>query len=306
MFYTRGVRLTMLEKILEYYKQTSMYTDLGYYTTFVQNLSNDIKELCILQRKQIIHPNAFKDEKIREKKNCFWGNMTEIPLSRLIKEDDIFPTAQSVLAELLRRDNNYSVNREAKNKINVTCRSQSLLLSATLKAKNIPARTRSGFAKYPSDDDIYWDHWITEYYDKHLNRWVLVDADCCLNDVDFNIYDIPRNEFLFSAEVWLKYRNKTMEMNNFGHAAFEMTEENYNRILIPALFYDFHCIMNNEIIYLHEPKYAADKKFQLTSEELIELDNLAKLMLDPDENFEALLEIWNNNLKYRIMTGALN
>ena len=29
-------------------------------------------------------------------------------------------------------------------------------------------------------------------------------------------------------------------------------------------------------------------------------------MLDPDENFDELLQIWNNEPKYRIMSGALN
>ena len=29
-------------------------------------------------------------------------------------------------------------------------------------------------------------------------------------------------------------------------------------------------------------------------------------MLEPDENFDKLLQIWNNEPKYRIMSGALN
>ena len=37
-----------------------------------------------------------------------------------------------------------------------------------------------------------------------------------------------------------------------------------------------------------------------------ELDDLATLMLEPDINFFKLREIWNNNMKYRIMSGGLN
>ena len=44
----------------------------------------------------------------------------------------------------------------------------------------------------------------------------------------------------------------------------------------------------------------------LVKEEYKELDELAKLMLNPNENFYKLLEIWNTNTKYRIMQGALN
>lgn len=43
----------MEKEILEFYKKTSSYTDLGYYREFAKNLSNDIKELCILQKKYI-------------------------------------------------------------------------------------------------------------------------------------------------------------------------------------------------------------------------------------------------------------
>ncbi len=89
----------MENEILEFYKQTSSFTDLGYYKEFAQKLPNDIEELCILQRMQIIHPVVFKDKNIRNRKNCFWGDMSKVSISRLEFEDDIFPTAQSMLAE---------------------------------------------------------------------------------------------------------------------------------------------------------------------------------------------------------------
>lgn len=61
--------------------------------------------------------------------------MTEVPVTRLEYEDDIFPTAQSVIAELLRKNPNYDIKREAKDKVHVTCRRQAILLASILKAK---------------------------------------------------------------------------------------------------------------------------------------------------------------------------
>lgn len=182
------------EKILEFYKKTSSYTHLGFYKDFAKNLPNKIKELCLLQRHQIIHPVNLMDEK-RHNKNSFYGNMTKIPETRLIFEDDIFPTAQSVLAELLTKDPKYEMKREIQNKVHCTCRSEEILLTAILKAKGISARARSGFAGYCENDGIYWDHWITEFYDESAGRWILVDADCCCNDIDFNPFDMPREKF---------------------------------------------------------------------------------------------------------------
>ena len=62
--------------------------------------------------------------------------------------------------------------------------------------------------------------------------------------------------------------------------------------------------MNNEIIYLHYPKYLKDKNFKLDKIDLEEIDELAKLMIDPDKNFKLLYEIWNTESKFRIMTGG--
>ena len=42
------------EEILDFYKQTSQFTDLGYYKDFAKNLPDDIEELCLLQRMQIV------------------------------------------------------------------------------------------------------------------------------------------------------------------------------------------------------------------------------------------------------------
>ena len=112
----------MNNEVFNFYKQTSLYTDLGLYKNFMKNLPDDINDLCILQRKQIIHPVAFDIPNIRKQSNCFWGDMTKVPITRLDYEDDLFPTAISMISELLRKDKTYSLNRKAENKIYVTCR----------------------------------------------------------------------------------------------------------------------------------------------------------------------------------------
>ena len=294
----------MNKDILEFYKQTSLFTELGFYKEFVQKFPNDIKDLCLLQRMQIIHPAVFQDKDIIKKTDCFWGNMTEIPLARIHYEDDYFPTAISMLAELLRRSSSYSKERKAKDKIQVTCRGQAILLAATLKAKGIPARARSGFASYVEPGE-YWDHWITEYFDEKTNSWILADADCCCNDdLDFDIYNIPRDKFLCGAEAYLAMRNKTILEEKIIYASNPLTKG--MKAALRGLFYDFHSLMNNEIIFLHVPTYIHEKNFLLNEEEYKELDALATLMLDPNNNFDELLNIWNTNLKFRLLTGALN
>ena len=72
------------------------------------------------------------------------------------------------------------------------------------------------------------------------------------------------------------------------------------------LFYDYHCLKNDEIIYLHAPSIVSWKGFgKLNGKDLEEIDSLAELMLLPDENFIELSEIWRNNKRFRIMTGGV-
>ncbi len=302
----------MNQDILNFYKQTSLYTDLGLYKDFAIALPNDLKKLCLLQRNQIIHPFDLCDEKESKNVNSFYGDMTKISQTSLKYENDLFPTAQSIIAELLRRDKNYSEERKIEDKIHVCCREQAILLASILKAKGISARVRSGFTFYlNATNKEAGDHWSCEYYSKSENRWILVDADFYYDDetlreynIDFNLLDIPRNKFIFGAEAYLGLRNGTYSKKEIYYASSPKTLG--IKAALHGLFYDFHCLMNDEIIFLHLPKYILDKNLNLTEEELKELDLLASLMLNPDKNFLKLKEIWNNNIKYRIMAGGLN
>lgn len=72
------------------------------------------------------------------------------------------------------------------------------------------------------------------------------------------------------------------------------------------VYYDFHCLMNNEIIYLHSPGHVGIGKFEKLSEEVLrKIDHLAILMQNPDKNFEQLVDIWENRKDVRLLSGAL-
>ena len=211
-----------------------------------------------------------------------------------------------MLAELLRRDETYGMKRKVEDKIHVTCRGETLLLTSILKAKGIPARARSSFVEYLRHDGVYYDHWITEYYNYKENRWVLVDADNQWGDkkIDFDLNDIPRDKILFGADAYLKLRNNEINSENILYASEPATLG--LKAAIRALFYDFHSLMNDEIIFDFVPRYILLKDFELSEDELRELDYLANLLLNPNENFAKIKDIWAKNLKFRIMAGGLN
>lgn len=292
----------MQENIIKFYKQTSCFTDLGCYRDFAVKLTDDMKKLCLLQRHQIIHPVAIMMQ--RGVKDTFHGDMTKIPIDQLLFENERYQTAVSILAELLRREGQYSLERKIENKLHLCCREQAILLAAILKAKGTAARVRSGFAGYISKDGVNHDHWITEYYDQEQERWVLTDADCCCEPVDFDIYDMPREHFIFGAQAYLGLRDSRYRKEEFLYASVPPTIG--MKAALRALFYDFHSLMNDEIFFWHVPAYLAKKDMEPSLDEYEELDELAKLMFNPDENHEALCEVWEREDKYRIVAGGFN
>lgn len=294
----------MDNKILQHYLQFSQYTNPGLYKDLlINNLPSDIREIGLLVRKQLIHRVTLANGNTLSNKDLKYGDMNKVSLYRQC-EDDAFPTAAAILSELYRKDDRgFVTDRHEEDRLILTCRFVSILMASILKSKGIPARVRSGFAPY---FNIFGhnsvDHWINQYWDKQNNRWVTIDVDGSLEDyLQFDPYDIPDNTFDFSADAWISVRERRVEGDHFKDAV------GFRGLVTIGweLFHDFHCLMNNEILYQHGPSYGWNRMNELTEEELREIDKLARLMQYPDDNLEELTEFWNTNKKFRILKGGL-
>lgn len=291
-----------MEEIIEFYKQTSMYTNYGPYKDYFISLPNNIYELASLVNSQTIHRGALISSYYQKTSIA-----NEYPWYRYRCEDDVLLTVPAMMAELYRYDSRgFVLDRKTEDKIVVTCRYVSILMASILKAKGIPARCRAGFCVIDEryKDKVSGDHWIVQYYNNKENRWVNVDTDriSCL-DTDYDYCDLPNERFDFVANAWLDVRRGKQDINYFRHGS----KVKGLGMLARSLFYDFHALMNDEISYLFFPVFISnDKKFEnLTNEELEELDKLAILMIDPDKNFHKLKYIFDNNRKYRVINTPL-
>ena len=292
----------MNKKILRHYLMTSVYTYAGNYENYFKNLPDDISELCKLVCSQVIHRVTLKEGNTNANLSLLYGDMTKFPWYRIRCEDDILQTAAAMTAELFRLDNNgFIPERQVENKIVVTCRYVSVLMSAILKAKGIPCRSRSGFAPY-FKDGFSLDHWINQYWDFRQLKWVTFDADFFGDDsIGFSQYDIPSDRFDWAADTWLKIRENQTDGTKFLWAG----GEDSLKAAIRAIFYDFHSLMNNEISFLFQPSYIDGKFEKLSEDNFSEIDSLARLMVNPDVNFNSICEVWNTNKKYRILNSPL-
>lgn len=297
----------MNQTILNHYLQFSVYTDPGLYKKYLRiKLPDDIKQIGLLIRKQIIHRVTLKNGNTGSNSDRRYGDMNKVPWWQQ-PEDDILPTASSILTELFRQDKRgFVLDRKEENRLILTCRFISLLMASVLKSKGIPCRVRSGFAPYFKVEGYgkkSVDHWINQYWNKKQNRWTTIDVDGSLEGYfQFNSYDMPANVFDFSADSWINVRKGKISANHFWNSG------GYDGLVVIAweLFYDFHCLMNNEIIYLHGPKMVKLNSFnKLSKSELKEIDDLAYLMQNPDKNFFKLKHIWETKKEFRLLKGAL-
>lgn len=293
----------MNESLRQHYLSTGTYTDAGTFHNYFVSLPDNIRELGNLICSQIIHRVTLKQGNINANKSLIYGDMTIFPWYRLRCEDDVFLTAAAMTNELFRTDDRgFTIDRRVENKIVVTCRYVSVLMSSILKAKGIPCRCRSGFAPYFSEKES-GDHWINQYWDDMCSNWVTFDADGFFeNDVlGFDQYNIPPDRFDWAADTWLKIRKNEVDGQRYTYAGSLKSLE----AAIRAIFYDFHSLMNNEISYKFQPTYVDGKFCRLTESDFVEIDHLAELLLYPDKNFEALLDLWDNCKKFRILNSPL-
>lgn len=304
----------MNSHILNHYLQFGIYTYPGLYQERLKkDLPDNIREIGLLIRKNLIHRSTLKQGNRGTNADLRFGDMTQVPWWRQ-PEDDVFPTASAMLAELYRRnERGFVMDRKQEDKLILTCRFVSILFASILKSKGIPVRVRSGNASYFDMRELGFnggefgkistDHWINQYWDAKNKRWVTVDVDGSLSlNEPFDPYDMPDGKFDFPADAWLQLRAGKIDPFYFYNAGFMRGAI----VVLYSLFYDFHSLMNHEIIYFHTCGYAGHQKFtSLTEAELKKIDHLATLMQKPDDHFDQLTEIYNADKDFRMLIGGL-
>ena len=293
----------MRADILDHHRAYSTYTNPGLYEARLrEDVPDDVRQIGLLVRKSLIHRTTLAAGNTGTNADRRYGDVNRVSWWRQ-PEDDVLVTAAGMLAELYRRDaRGFVLDRAPENKLVLTCRFTAILVATILKAKGIPARVRSGNSTF-GGGDTSGDHWITQYWDAAQDRWISVDADASLNLAGkLDPYDLPPGGFDFPADAWPAIRAGRMDANRF-------TNDRPARgaiVVLWSLFYDFHCLMNDEVIYLHKPAFGADDRFaRLTEAELARVDSLARLMQQPDDHFDELRAIWDTEVDFRLVEGGL-
>ncbi len=291
----------MNENLYQRYLETSVYTYVGKYKDFILSLPDDIPSIGMLVCDQITHPSMYFTEPSSYLEDTYYGKFASYPKHRFRNEDELYITAVSMIAGILRLDETgFTKNRDVTKRITVSCRQASVLFSAILKAKGIPCRSRAGFMDFGNTGDSYMEHWVNEYWDFADNRWVLADIDGYYEyetRFGYSQFDLPRRKFITASEAWLDLRA------NKSDKKLDVFSPNPLEGVCEYLFMDFHALMNNEIFYSYQPLYLRGGIQTLDESQLQELDYLAKLLADPDENMKQLDHLRANNDRLTVLTN---
>lgn len=297
------------ETLKRHYLTAGPFTDPGLYAPCFRSLPDDPKALGDLISRQIIHRVTLSQGNSRANADLRYGDLTQWPWYRAPCEDDIYLTAPAMAAALFRMDpRGFVPDRQVKDKLVLTCRFVAVLVASIYKAKGVPCRCRAGFAPY-FQPGASLDHWINQLWSDSENRWITFDADGLYNGLGLPLtqYDMPLDQFDWSARAWLDIRAGRTDGKQFIYA--DCLGTCGLRSVARYLVYDFHALMNHEISYVFQPKVLAPFLFgqeeALPEELLTLLDRLAELLLEPDDNFHRLLEMWESCRELRALSSPL-
>jgi hypothetical protein len=170
-------------------------------------VADDVQSLCAVIQGLFVH--------------VFWAEQYGVHAAEERKGELELRTAAQKLDCIVARDSRpLSLARTPEERVVANCRDFSLLLTTMLRHKGVPARARCGFARYFIPDH-FEDHWVCEYWNPHLGRWVLVDAQLdalqmAKLSIGFDPLDVPREEFLSAGAAWRMCRDGSANPDAFG------------------------------------------------------------------------------------------
>ncbi|MFC2078901.1 transglutaminase domain-containing protein [Candidatus Bipolaricaulota bacterium] len=237
--------MTVRDDVLDFYRTQTPFTDPGSHADRYDELSEDLAELCATLQGLMIH--------------MFWIGEQTYGVTRgelKAKGRDIVSeinlrTAEERLGRILELDpSSLSAPRGATARVVGNCRDYSLLLVSILRHRGIPARVRSGVARYFFPDSGFLeDHLICEFWNAEDERWQQTDAQ--IDDVqkaalklEMDMIDLPRDEFLCAAEAYRELKEGRKQPKEIGFPP-DFCGYPYVRY---KLFSDLACITGQETL----------------------------------------------------------
>jgi hypothetical protein len=205
------------DSVLSYYCQQSPISSPGKFEHLYQDLPDAIGDLCQLLQKLILHQFWIQD------KNNYGITSGELrKAGRDLNQEINLRSVEDILGFLSTlEDLPLTVERSPETRVVGNCRDFSTLLVSILRYKGIPARVRSGVARYFFKNGFLEDHFICEFWNEAENRWQLTDPqiDQVQKDflkIDLDMTDLPPDQFLNAGESYFELQSGKVAPNKIG------------------------------------------------------------------------------------------
>lgn len=279
--------IIIMENTLKIYKGHDIMTEIKTMKNMVVGIPRDIETIVSYVQNILLHQH--------------WSNAYGLKLSDERKKEPWIRSFEDKLIFL----NNLGFNHVSdiktnENKMISICRDFSVVSAALCREAGIPARARCGFATY-FENGKYIDHWVLEYWNEDKNKWIMVDAQ--LDDlqqrelkVTFDPMEVSEEYFITGPRAWLMCREGKVDPRLFG--IFTWWGYDY---LSCNLLLDVNSLLKIPM----QPWDIWDGYKNLPIEEWTEedyevMDELSRLALKVDNDFEALERFVKDNDKIRV------
>jgi hypothetical protein len=278
--------------IFAFYASHGLMTDPGEASALIDPLPNDVAALS-----RVIQGLGIYDVVARD----FYGFE---PPENCMSEIHLRPIAERLARILELDDQPLHIARKPERRALQRCNSFALMLVTMLRAKDVPARSRCGFAAYFNPPN-FEDHWVCEYWDAQDRRWRLVDPQ--IDDVwrgrlniGFDTLDLPEGQFLTASEAWRRCRSGEADEQQFGISFAGLRGLWF---VADSLVRDMAALNKMEMVpwdvWGAQPK--PESKFDLAF-----FDELAALTRDPDRTFAELWRRYDADDDLRVPPTVFN
>jgi hypothetical protein len=197
--------------------------------------------------------------------------------------------------------------REPDKRLTGTCGHFTALLIGMLRAKGIPARERAGFGGY-FNAPYFEEHVLCEYWNTAQKCWVLLDTQFDdawkgLLKIEYDVFDVPRDQFLTASDAWTRCRSGQSDPNLFG--IFDGDRRGL-WFIASELIRDIAALNKMEVLVWDIWGAMPRASSALDDEQLAFFDHLAELTRDPDASFADIQAIYRCNERVRVPPMVFN
>jgi hypothetical protein len=274
---------------LDFYRQPVTMSDAGRQAPLLRGLPGDVGALAKIVQGLLIHEHI--------------APAYGVTLSGDQHAEAHLRPVESMLERIAAHDARpLSAARTTGERLVGVCRHFTLLHVAMLRAHDVPARARCGFAAY-FEKGKFLDHWVTEYWNAGQQRWVMVDAQLDqrqreLFKIGFDPLDVPRGQFLVAGDAWHLCRSGKSDPQAFG-----ILDMFGLWFIASNVIRDLAALNNREMLPWDTWGVMTREEKQLDTDLI---DRLAALTREPDAHLNELRAAYENDKRLRVPEVVFN